>query len=290
MTSRWSWAIWGFLAWHLATCAAWWTGLSGLALAMTTLGAIALAALAITMHRRLDRGLARLSTFFARADGGETDLSRELPEETAALSPALVEGYRQFVGNLRRSTDETRTLNIRIAQDAAYVKLRVGETAKTADRQGLLAADVARASDQSSSAIQDVTGKTRLTSSSTSNHLGAARTSLAEMIDVETKMDLVNRQIQNFSTTVDSLSTSSASIGEQVQALMSHIRIGMGDLEANMDRVRSFRDNVQARIEGLRTYCRDTGEIVTEMAMPIHVSGRLWGNVRVGLAVKVPDE
>ena len=24
-----------------------------------------------------------------------------------------------------------------------------------------------------------------------------------------------------------------------------------------------------------RTYCRDTGEIVTEMAMPIHVSGRL---------------
>ena len=32
----------------------------------------------------------------------------------------------------------------------------------------------------------------------------------------------------------------------------------------------------------LRTYIRDTGEIMCDLAMPIHVSGRLWGNVRVG--------
>ena len=33
----------------------------------------------------------------------------------------------------------------------------------------------------------------------------------------------------------------------------------------------------------LQTYLRDTGEILCDIAMPITVAGRLWGNVRVGL-------
>jgi len=32
----------------------------------------------------------------------------------------------------------------------------------------------------------------------------------------------------------------------------------------------------------LQTYLRDTGELLCDMAMPIHVGGRHWGNVRVG--------
>ncbi len=38
--------------------------------------------------------------------------------------------------------------------------------------------------------------------------------------------------------------------------------------------------NVQPLL--LRTYLRDTGEILCDIAMPIEVDGRLWGNVRVG--------
>ena len=33
----------------------------------------------------------------------------------------------------------------------------------------------------------------------------------------------------------------------------------------------------------LRTYLRDTGEILCDIAMPIRVRGQLWGNVRVGM-------
>jgi len=33
----------------------------------------------------------------------------------------------------------------------------------------------------------------------------------------------------------------------------------------------------------LRTYLRDTGEILCDIAMPIEIDGRLWGNVRVGM-------
>ncbi len=33
----------------------------------------------------------------------------------------------------------------------------------------------------------------------------------------------------------------------------------------------------------LQTYLRDTGEILCDLAMPIHVGGRHWGNVRVGM-------
>ncbi|HEX8987612.1 MAG TPA: methyl-accepting chemotaxis protein [Rhodocyclaceae bacterium] len=32
----------------------------------------------------------------------------------------------------------------------------------------------------------------------------------------------------------------------------------------------------------IRTYLRDTGEILCDLAMPIEIGGRLWGNVRVG--------
>ncbi|MDA0189356.1 MAG: methyl-accepting chemotaxis protein [Proteobacteria bacterium] len=32
----------------------------------------------------------------------------------------------------------------------------------------------------------------------------------------------------------------------------------------------------------LQTYIRDTGEVLCDIAMPIHVNGRHWGNVRVG--------
>nr|MBF0681390.1 methyl-accepting chemotaxis protein [Pseudomonas sp.] len=36
----------------------------------------------------------------------------------------------------------------------------------------------------------------------------------------------------------------------------------------------------------VRTYIRDTGEVLCYLAMPIHVNGRHWGNVRVGCAVE----
>ena len=33
----------------------------------------------------------------------------------------------------------------------------------------------------------------------------------------------------------------------------------------------------------IRTYLRDTGELLCDIAMPIQINGRLWGNVRVGI-------
>lgn len=36
----------------------------------------------------------------------------------------------------------------------------------------------------------------------------------------------------------------------------------------------------------LQTYLRDTGEVLCDIAMPIMVNGRLWGNVRVGMTAE----
>ncbi|WP_283744683.1 methyl-accepting chemotaxis protein [Sideroxydans sp. CL21] len=36
----------------------------------------------------------------------------------------------------------------------------------------------------------------------------------------------------------------------------------------------------------LRTYRRDTGEVLCDIAMPIEIDGRLWGNVRVGITAE----
>ena len=37
----------------------------------------------------------------------------------------------------------------------------------------------------------------------------------------------------------------------------------------------------------VQTYARDTGEILSEMNMPIVVEGRVWGNIRIGIDSKV---
>ncbi len=40
----------------------------------------------------------------------------------------------------------------------------------------------------------------------------------------------------------------------------------------------------------LQTYLRDTGEVLCDLAMPIHVAGRHWGNVRVGIPATQLEE
>ena len=34
----------------------------------------------------------------------------------------------------------------------------------------------------------------------------------------------------------------------------------------------------------MQTYLRDTGELLVDLAMPIHVGGRHWGAIRVGFS------
>ena len=40
----------------------------------------------------------------------------------------------------------------------------------------------------------------------------------------------------------------------------------------------------------LQTYLRDTGEVLCDLAMPIYVAGRHWGNVRVGIPAAQLEE
>jgi methyl-accepting chemotaxis protein len=40
----------------------------------------------------------------------------------------------------------------------------------------------------------------------------------------------------------------------------------------------------------LQTYLRDTGEVLCDLSMPIHVAGRFWGNVRVGIPAAQLEE
>ncbi len=52
----------------------------------------------------------------------------------------------------------------------------------------------------------------------------------------------------------------------------------------NPSELRAAKNNTAMLI---RTYLRDTGEILCDIAMPIHINGRLWGNVRVGIPAEI---
>jgi methyl-accepting chemotaxis protein len=37
----------------------------------------------------------------------------------------------------------------------------------------------------------------------------------------------------------------------------------------------------------MQTYLRDTGEVLVDLSVPVHVAGRHWGALRIGLSPAV---
>ena len=163
-----------------------------------------------------------ITSIFNEIARGEGDFSRNLPLITQDELRELSAGYNRFAEKMRQIIGEVRKMSVSIAREAVLVKARVEDTVKSAREQVRLTETVFTASNESTRAIQDVSGSTHAISDSTNGNLDIARQSLGEMQDIAHKINAVSDKVTRFNQTVDDLSHRSESV-KQIAALIRDV-------------------------------------------------------------------
>ncbi len=186
----------------------------GLSLILAYLVIATLASIGLVLYLRhlIVRPVTRIASIFRELAKGEGDFSRDLPTNTHDELRDLAESYNAFAAKMREIIGDVRSMGVRIASEAAHVKLRVQDVALDARKQGELTDTVFVASGESTSAIGSVSDSAQSISASTSANFDIARTSLKEMRDIAKRINSVGDQLMRFNGIVDELSGRSTSV------------------------------------------------------------------------------
>jgi methyl-accepting chemotaxis protein len=155
-----------------------------------------------------------ITRIFDELGQGEGDLSRDLPLLTHDELRGMAQSYNHFATKMRQIIGEVRKATVSIAQNAVQVKTRIDETVGTARRQGEMTDMVFTASTEATKAIDEVSHSTQVIADSTNLNLANARTSLGEMQDIATKINVVGEKVLTFNNTVDDLARRSSSVNQ----------------------------------------------------------------------------
>jgi methyl-accepting chemotaxis protein len=168
------------------------------------------------------RPVKMIAKIFDEIARGEGDFSRNLPTITHDELRTLAEAYNRFADKMREIIGEVRKMSVNIAREAVVVKKTVALTALRADQQGEIANSVFSASSEAVRAIQEVSSSAELISNSTDANLATARSSLGEMQEIVSKVELVSDKLGVFNDTVGHLAQRSDSI-RQIAGLIKDI-------------------------------------------------------------------
>ncbi|HJW26544.1 MAG TPA: methyl-accepting chemotaxis protein [Rhodocyclaceae bacterium] len=168
------------------------------------------------------RPVRAITNIFDEIGRGEGDFSRNLPTITHDELRQLADSYNRFADKMRQIINEVRKMSVNIAREAVIVKRHVSDTSVQAARQGKITEEVFSASNDAIHAIHEVSASTEVISESTENNLGHARESMAEMLDIVSKVQLVSDKLNSFNATVDHLAERSDSI-RQIAGLIRDI-------------------------------------------------------------------
>jgi methyl-accepting chemotaxis protein len=168
------------------------------------------------------RPVRAITNIFDEIGRGEGDFSRNLPTITHDELRQLAESYNRFADKMRQIISEVRKMSVNIAREAVMVKKNVSDTSRQATRQGEITEAVFSASNDATHAIHEVSASTEVISESTENNLSHARESMAEMLDIVSKVQVVSEKLTSFNSTVDHLAERSDSI-RQIASLIRDI-------------------------------------------------------------------
>ncbi|MBW7900651.1 MAG: methyl-accepting chemotaxis protein [Rhodocyclaceae bacterium] len=168
------------------------------------------------------RPVRAITTIFDEIARGEGDFSKNLPVYSHDELRELANSYNRFADKMRQIIHEVRKSSVSIAREAVIVRKNVGETSAKATKQGEITELVFTASNETTQAIQEVSGAADVISHATESSLGTARSSLNEMLDIVTKVQSVSDKLGRFNDTVGNLSRRSDSI-RQIAALIKEI-------------------------------------------------------------------
>ncbi len=191
-----------------------------LMIVLSVLGLIGSITLVFYLRHLIVHPVRRIISVFDELADGDGDFSRDLPMNTHDELRELAASYNHFAAKMRQVIGDVRSMSVRVATEAAHVKVRIEGAASDASAQGMLTDTVFNASSESTTAIENVSSSTQMISGSTSTNLEIARNSLDGMRDIASKINTVSEQLLRFNNTVDELSTRS----ESVRAIAALIR------------------------------------------------------------------
>ena len=154
------------------------------------------------------------------------DISNRKGSKSSEHMAITDDRIRTFVDKLRDAVDKPKltiaanmNLAIKVAAESAQMAKRIKGTAESAQKQSELTDIILHLSNTTSSTINDMTKNAQDISSSTSQNLSTARSSLKELIFVTEEINKVNEKLMTFNTTVAKLQTNSESIKDIVSII-----------------------------------------------------------------------
>ena len=175
--------------------------------------AIAVACLVSVWRAGGEQGvLAQLKQLLKDANGAQIDLSRSLELPPSSAHQDLAQDYNSLMRRIRDSMQMFQERNLTIALTSAQGRLLAEQSSKSAGRQEQVSALVLQSSEQTATAVQEVSQRTSTIASRNTHNLEVARSSEQELSEVSRQVGGISEIMGEFKGTIEQLQQSSGSI------------------------------------------------------------------------------
>lgn len=186
------------------------TGLLATVMLVITLSA-ALFALFFMRHLFL-KPIDSMTQVLSAVEHKDGDISATLPAQSHDEIARMAHSYNQFSGSLKQMIADTRQRSVQVSLNASQLQQVVLKAQHSAEEQVAKAQAVFQASQESTTAIDDIAGHTQSIAQRNSHNLGEIRESTAELQRVSEQVAAVESRVREFQQVVEQLADNSASI------------------------------------------------------------------------------
>ncbi|WP_022850111.1 methyl-accepting chemotaxis protein [Limisalsivibrio acetivorans] len=159
---------------------------------------------------------------FQGTDKDHSDLTKDLPVISHDEFKTMSDSYNIFIEQLRGNVEKLREIGIDIALSSAKVGKAVEKAESNITEQDQMADMIYSASQQSTTAINEISQNTQEISSSTAENLEEAKQLFTKLSGASEEISRVGEMLGNFGSTVTNLSDKSENI-QQIISLINDI-------------------------------------------------------------------
>ncbi|MBU3068228.1 hypothetical protein KOI40_00165 [Aestuariicella sp. G3-2] len=187
-----------------------------LAIAGGTLGCFTLA-LSWTLGRRQARQLSEFTQVLMQTNGERMDLSQEV---TDTLAAGDFKTYGQLTRRLRDLIVEFQQQSLQISLSSATSRIAADKANREASGQQNLSELIFQASDQTTSALQDVASRSATIAEMNSRNLNVAQASGEQLDNAQRQVQAINNAMNTFQGNISRLDESST----QIQTILATVQ------------------------------------------------------------------
>lgn len=160
-----------------------------------------------------DPALKQLVELLRAANGEQVDLSRDAVVSDGGPYAELCNEYNRFLVRMRQLIESFQQHNLSVGLASASGRVLAEQAAARAARQEEVSALVFTSSDQTSTAVQEVSQRASGISAMTTRNLEVARHSQQELREVSQQIAGITELMESFKGKIEQLQASSAQIG-----------------------------------------------------------------------------